>query len=269
MVYGLQDVVQRSQMVAQSNAEEQHKLNERSKLDSLLGWCETTHCRRQSLLHYFGESMTQPCGHCDTCQTPPKTWDATVASQKLLSCVYRTEQRFGAVHIIDVLQGKDTAKIRQHNHHQISTYAIGNDLLAAQWRSVIRQLIVRGFLFSDPEKYGALTLTESSRDLLKGNIEVHLREDVKDPKPTKEAKSRLRINREDKPMWEALRACRKTLADEHGIAPYMVFHDTTLLEILEEEPLSDNEFLQISGVGEAKLDKFGEAFMDVIREQLG
>ncbi|MFT5260506.1 MAG: ATP-dependent DNA helicase RecQ [Gammaproteobacteria bacterium] len=268
MVYGLKDVVQRSQMVAKSEGSEQHKNNERNKLDTLLGWCETTHCRRQSLLSYFGETLDEPCGNCDTCLTPPATWDATTAAQKLLSCVYRTEQRFGAIHIIDVLQGKDNAKIRQHNHQTLSTYGIGNELISNQWRSVIRQLIVRGFLVSDAEKFSALVLTDSSRGLLKGDIEVHLREDVKDPEPSKSSRSKIRINSEDRVLWEALRACRKTLADEHSIAPYMVFHDSTLLEILEEQPINDTEFLQISGVGESKLTKFGEAFMDVVREHI-
>ncbi len=266
MVYGLNDVVQRSQMVAKSNAAEQHKNNERAKLDALLGWCETTDCRRQSLLSYFGETLAAPCGNCDTCQNSPKTWNATTSAQKLLSCVYRSGQRFGAVHIIDVLQGKDTAKIRQHKHQDLSTYGIGNDLITAQWRSIVRQLIVRGFLISDAEKYSALVLTDTSRSLLKGDIQVHLREDVKDPKPTKVSRSKIRINNEDRALWDALRTCRKTLADAHSIAPYMVFHDSTLLEILEEQPISEAEFLQISGVGESKLEKFGEAFMDVVRE---
>ena len=249
-------------------ADEQHKRSERSKLEALLGWCETTGCRRQGLLNYFGETLDEPCGNCDTCQNPPKTWDATEASRKLLSCVYRTEQRFGAIHIIDVLQGKDTAKVRQHGHDKISTYGIGNELIQAQWRSVVRQLIVQGYIFSDAEQFGALRLTESSQSLLKGELEILLREDVNDTKPTRESRSKIRINREDMPLWNALRACRKTLADEHGIAPYMVFHDTTLLEILEEEPMSDDEFLSISGVGEAKLEKFGAAFMEVLEENL-
>ena len=249
MVYGLSDVVQRSQMVDRSDGDEAYKRNERSKLDALLGWCEVTQCRRQPLLDYFGETSSQPCGNCDTCLTPPNTWDATEAAQKLLSCVYRTDQRFGAVHVIDVLRGKDTEKVRQHNHHTLSTFNIGSDLSQNQWRSVVRQLIVRGYLFADAERYGAMRLTEDARKILKGEITLHLREDVKQTRHSKASKIKTPIDAEDEVLWQALRACRKRLADEHGIPPYMVFHDSTLVEIMQQQPTREAELLHISGSG--------------------
>ena len=266
MVYGLNDVVQRSQMVEQSAAVDQHKRNEKAKLDGLLGWCEHTGCRRQSLLAYFGENLAEPCGNCDTCLTPPKTWNATEAAQKLLSCIYRTGQRFGAGHVLDVLRGKESDRVFQLGHQTLSTYGIGSDLSQNQWRSVIRQLIVRGFLYSDAEQFGALKLTQSSRPLLKGEIELLLREDISEPGLTKKVRRHSHIS--DSDLWEALRACRKALADEQGIAPFMVFHDATLMEMMERQPTNESALLGISGVGESKLEKFGDAFLDVIRAHL-
>ena len=265
MVYGLNDVVQRSQMVEQSNAIDQHKHNEKAKLDGLLGWCEHTGCRRQSLLEYFGETLPEPCGNCDTCLTPPKTWNATEAAQKLLSCVYRTGQRFGAGYVLDVLRGKESERILRLRHQALSTYGIGAELSQNQWRSIIRQLIVRGFLYSDAEQFGALKLTENSRPLLKGEIELLLREDISEPELTKKARRHAHISDADASLWEALRACRKSLADQQGIAPFMVFHDATLMEMLEQQPTNKSALLSISGVGESKLEKFGDAFLEVIR----
>lgn len=268
MIYGLNDVVQRSQMLDQSNANDQYKRNERSKLDSLLGWCEVTSCRRQSLLAYFGEVQPEPCGNCDTCLTTPKTWDATEAAQKLLSCVYRTGQRFGAGHVLDVLRGKESDRMFELGHHALSTYGIGADLSQNKWRSVIRQLIVRGFLVSDAERFGALRLTEASRAILKGEMQLLLREDVSEPRLTKKVRRHANVSDEDAGLWEALRACRKALADEQGIAPYMVFHDATLMEMMEQQPTTQYELLNISGVGESKLEKFGDAFLEAIRAYL-
>ena len=266
MVYGLNDVVQRSQMLDQSNGSEQYKRNERAKLDALLGWCEVTSCRRSALLAYFGDQLG-PCGNCDNCDTPAKTWDATEAAQKILSCVYRTGQRFGAAHLIDVLRGKDSDKIRQHKHQVISTFGIGADLGQTGWRSVVRQLIVQGYLHANADRFGALELTDSSRALLRGEIQLLLREDTKVEKlrVPRSARSPAGVSSADKDLWEALRACRKALADELGIAPYMVFHDATLMEMMELRPTSEAELLHISGVGQSKLSKFGEAFLAVLR----
>ena len=234
----------------------------------MLGWCEVTSCRRQALLEYFGEQMPKSCGNCDTCQNKPITWDATEAAQKLLSCVYRSGQRFGAGYVIDILRGKEDDRIQQNGHHALSTFGIGKDLSLGQWRSVIRQLIVRGLLLSDAESYGALRLTEKSRAVLKGQVQLLLREDTKEPRLTK-AKTKYTnkgVSDSDHALWDELRACRKALADEHNIAPYMVFHDATLMEMMELRPDSEMALLNISGVGEAKLERFGEAFLGVIQK---
>ena len=224
-------------------------------------------------MQYFGDDLKEPCDNCDTCQTKPVTWDATEAAQKLLSCVYRSGQRFGAGYVIDLLRGKDSDKVQQNGHHALSTFGIGKDLSLAQWRSVIRQLIVRGLLISDAERYGALRLTEKSRSVLKGEIQLLLREDTTEPRLTK-PKSKFNSNfsrgvsDSDHALWDELRACRKALADEHNIAPYMVFHDATLMEMMELRPDSETTLLNISGVGEAKLERFGEAFLQVIRQRV-
>ncbi len=268
MVYGLSDVVQRGQMLERSDADEIHKRNERSKLDSLLGWCEVTQCRRSSLLEYFGEKRPGPCGNCDTCLDPPKTRHGTEIAQKLLSCIYRTGQRFGALHLIDVLRGRDTEKIRQHGHQRLSTFGIGADLSQNQWRSVIRQLIVHGFLVSDAERFGALRFTGTTRSLLKGDVDLMLREDVSQQATARKTKVKTDVGEEDQELWEALRACRKRLAEQYGIPPYMVFHDSTLKEIMQRKPARREELLDISGIGHAKLEKFGNEFLKVVRGYL-
>ncbi|MDA8694178.1 DNA helicase RecQ [Pseudomonadales bacterium] len=277
MIYGLDDVVQLSQFIDNSDASVEYKRNEKSKLDALLGWCEVTECRRQPLLDYFGEGSLDAasnktataCNFCDTCQTPPKTWDATEAAQKLLSCVYRVNQRFALGHVIDVLRGKKTERIEQFNHDKLSTYGIGVNLSQNQWRSITRQLIVRGLLRVDTERYNNLTLTDASRELLQGQLTLLLREDISEPRLIKPVKKHSNgVSEEDSSLWDALRDCRKELADEHSIPPYMVFHDATLMEMMETHPRSTEQLLSISGVGQSKLDKFGEAFLKVINEHL-
>jgi len=267
MVYGLNDVVQLSQMVEQGDADERFKRNERGKLDALLGWCETTDCRRQSLLGYFSETLDAPCGNCDTCLAPPATWDATLAARKLLSCVYRSGQRFGAVHVLDVLLGRESDKVRQHGHQRLSTFGIGKDLSEQRWRSVIRQLLVRGYLMSDASAFGALKLTEAARPLLRGEQSLNLRQDTEPETPTRASRSQRNghIDQNDRDIWDALRQERKQIADEDGIAPYRVFHDATLMEMMELRPTTRGELLHINGVGEAKLDKYGDRFLAVIR----
>ncbi len=265
MVYGLQDVVRLSQMVDQSAAEDWHKRIERDKLFALLGWCEVTGCRRAALLGYFGERYPHPCGNCDVCLTPPQTWDGTEAAQKLLSCVYRTGQRFGVGHLIDVLRGASTDKVRQHRHDQLSTFGIGTDLSVREWRSVTRQLLVQGFLTADQERYGALRLTDASRGLLRGEQTLQLRHDPGRPARRRRGEARAPAVADD-PLWEALRARRKALADEQGVPPYVVFHDATLRDMAEQRPTSADALLAVSGVGIAKLDRYGAQFLEVIRE---
>ena len=266
MVYGLQDVVRIVKMVQDSNAEEQFKRVERAKIDSLLAWCEVTTCRRRSLMNYFGEEFADSCGNCDVCINPPKSWDATEDAQKLLSNIYRMEQRFGAGQVIDVLRGKDTVKIRQFAHHKLSTYGIGEQRSDQQWRSIIRQLIVQGYLFVNDQQYGAIQLTEKSRGLLKGEIKLFLREDMLSAKPQREKKRGHKVGDSDRQLWEALRECRKQLADQLGVPPFHIFHDATLMEMMQYRPKDNGEMLTINGVGEVKLEKFGDEFLTVIAQ---
>jgi len=264
MVYGLQDVVRLNQMLNESQMNEQQKQVERHKLNALLGWCEITHCRRQGLLNYFEEQAPAYCGNCDVCLSPPQTREATVEAQKFLSTVYRTGQRFGTAHIVDVLRGLDTDKIRQHNHQQLSTYGLGTDVSANHWQSIARQLIVQGYLSNDFERFGALTLTENSRPLLRGEKDFHYREQLAEPKQRKTSASKNGVSQEDRNLWEALRECRKRLADEYDLAPYMIFHDATLMQMMEEQPSTLDALSFVHGVGASKLDKYGEAFLEVI-----
>ena len=264
MIYGLQDVVRLSQMAEDSSASEQHKRNEKQKLDTLLAWCETTQCRRKLLLAYFDEHQQNDCGHCDTCTHPPKTWDATIEAQKLLSCIYRTEQRFGLGYVLDVLRGRAIEKIQHNRHHQLSTFGIGTDRSEKQWRSIARQLIVRGFIYADHEHYGVIKLTDNARPLLRSEIALHLREDIDDEPLRQPKRQQHGVSDADRALWEALRQCRKQLAEEHGVPPYVIFHDATLMEMMEDKPTSEQQMLHISGVGETKMERFGWQFLEVI-----
>ncbi len=266
MVYGLQDVVRLGQMVDDSQADEAHKRFERQKLDALLGWCEVTTCRRRPLLAYFGDDYPEPCGNCDNCLSPPITWDGTEAARKLLSAVYRTGQRFGGAHVVDVLLGKATEKVTQNGQDQLSVFGIGTELDARAWRSVIRQLIVQGYLRSEQRRYGALMLTAASRPLLKGEVALQLREDPRTNASTKKPRSsKTPLAAGDRPLFEALRECRRELAEEQNLPAYVIFHDATLVQMAQLRPQTSAELLDISGVGQAKLDRYGEQFLAVIR----
>ena len=270
MVYGLQDVVRLRQMLDESQAGEEYKRYEGFKLDALLGWCEVTGCRRRPLLAYFGDSQDKDCGNCDGCLTPAKTWDGAEAAQKLLSTVYRSGQRFGAAHLVDVLLGKETDKVLQHGHDQLSVFGIGKDLPSTTWRSVARQLIVAGYLRSDAARFGALVLTETSRGVLRGATPLQFRED---PKRSVVASRQAAGNRvvadEDSSLWEALRACRQSLASEHNVPAFVIFHDKTLHEMLAYRPQTASEMLGISGIGQTKLDRYGDRFLSVLRGNSG
>ncbi len=264
MVYGLADVMRIVKMVQDSNANEQHKRMERSKIESLLGWCETNTCRRRALLRYFGEERDEVCGNCDVCLNPPKTWNATEDAQKLLSNIYRTGQRFGSGHVIDVLRGKETAKVNQFGHQDLSTYGIGKDRSDKQWRSIIRQLLVQNYLLVNDEMYGAIQLTEKAREILKGQTKIFLREELAAEKTVRERRRPAEVSEADQDLWEALKAKRKDLADALGVPPYHIFHDATLMEIMQSMPTNEADLLAVSGVGAVKLEKFGEDFLAVI-----
>jgi len=270
MIYGLEDIVQLSQFIDRSDAALEFKRNEKQKLDTLLGWCELTDCRRLPLLAYFGEPDGHACGNCDNCMKPPETWDATEPARKLLSCIYRLDQRFGVMHTIDVLRGKASEKVEQFGHAQLSTFGIGAELSQNQWRSLVRQLIVRGFIFVNADRYGALALTDSARSLLKGELALQLRKDTAQPK-LKQPKSGSKgsgVSPEDETLWNNLRECRKALADQFNIPPYMIFHDATLMEMMELHPTTQSDMLKLNGVGDAKLEKYGSAFLEVLADHI-
>ncbi|MFC6635249.1 DNA helicase RecQ [Microbulbifer taiwanensis] len=269
LLYGLEDVVKLGQMADSSDGSEEHKRQERARLNAMLGLCEITSCRRQSLLRYFGEELAEPCGNCDTCLEPPQTWDGTQAAAKLLSCVYRTGQRFGAAHVIDVLRGSENEKVRKFGHDRVTTYGIGKDLSANEWRGVVRQLVVRAYIEVEGE-FQSLRLTEACRPLLRGEESIQLR---KLPPKAKSSRAEGRKSAApaellpaDEPLWDALRACRKQLADAQGVPPYVVFHDATLRGMVELKPQSREQLLAVSGVGDSKLERFGEAFLAVLRD---
>jgi len=272
MAYGLGDVVSMRQMLLSGDSPEERKRVELQKLDALLGFCESTSCRHQTLLRYFGEEHPGACKECDNCLTPVDTWDATQAAQMALSCVYRTGQRFGVAHLIDVLLGKDTPKVEQFNHQQLSTFGIGKELAQAQWSSVYRQLVAAGLLNVDMEAYGGLKLTEAARPVLRGEQEVWLRRDADPVKRKAQRAERNAKAREpfagasNDPLWLALKAKRTELAREQGVPPYVIFHDSTLLEMLNCKPHTLDEMAQISGVGQAKLAKYGDAFLQVVED---
>ncbi|HEY8084204.1 MAG TPA: DNA helicase RecQ [Methylophilaceae bacterium] len=275
MTYGLGDVVSMRQMLDSGDAPEERKRVERQKLDALLGFCESVACRHQTLLRYFGEEHPGNCGQCDNCLQPVDTWDATQAAQMALSCVYRTGQRFGVVHLIDVLLGKSTEKIKQFNHQALSTFGVGQGLAQAQWSSVFRQLVAAGFLESDIQLYGGLKLTEAARPVLRGEQDIWLRRDaeVLSRKTSKiERASRAKeafAGANDDPLWLVLKAKRMELAKEQGVPPYVIFHDSTLLEILNQKPQTLDEMGRISGIGQAKLARYGDAFLQEIANASG
>ncbi|MBO6703930.1 MAG: DNA helicase RecQ [Pseudomonadales bacterium] len=262
LIYGLQDVAKLRQLQQSSNGSEEFKRIEQIKLNALLGLCEITTCRRHALLGYFDEQSSEACGNCDTCLYPVETWDGTEAAQKALSTVYRTGQRFGVNHLVDVLRGYDSDKIFQFDHHHLGVYGIGRDIDADQWKSVFRQLLARGYLRSD-DQYGAVLLEEKCRDLLRGEESIELRKDVKRKAAKKLDQSPLPDDI-DVGLWEALREVRRQLAVSQGVPPYVIFHDKTLQAMANHMPVDLAEFSRLPGVGERKLDKYGQVFVDTL-----
>jgi len=279
MTYGLQDVILLRKMAEGSDADEMHKRREQQQLDAMLGYCEVVDCRRRILLAHFGETLPEPCGNCDTCLDPVDTFDGTEVAQKALSCVARTGQRFGAQHVIDVLRGSENERVRHWGHDRLSTHGIGLELDAYAWRSVMRQLVARGLLALDPEGYGGLRLTEAAGPVLRGETDLQLRRDVLERIGT--AKGAARQRRAAQPaltaaagdlddpaalaLFDRLRARRAELAAEQGVPPYVIFHDRTLVAMAIHRPVDDETFLSLSGVGETKLERYGETFMALIR----
>ncbi len=267
MVYGLQDVLKLRQMMDNSEGSAEHKRAEQQRLNAMLGLCEITSCRRQALLNYFGDELPEPCGNCDSCLEPVATWDGTEAARKALSAVYRTGQRFGVNHLIEVLRGVENDKIFQFDHHCLPTFGVGRDLDNNQWRSVFRQLVARGYLSVDLERFGALFLQDKCRALLRGEETLELRRDIARKAVRQQTRTALPEDL-DVALWEALRECRRELAAGQGIPPYIIFHDRTLQEMCFRQPRSIEDFGALSGVGERKRDKYGAAFLQVIDDHL-
>jgi ATP-dependent DNA helicase RecQ len=271
MAYGLQDIVQQRRMIDESNGADAFKRVSRTKLDALVGMCEAADCRRARLLGYFGEATEgASCGNCDNCTTPPKLWDGSVAAQKLLSCVYRTGQRFGAMHLIDVLLGRSNERTGPLGHEQLSVFGVGSELNERQWRAVIRQLVALGHLQSDSEGFGGFTLTESSRGVLRGETRVMLREEAE--------RQRLRRTRAAKPgatpitaadksgsLFTALRNWRSTIAREHNVPAYVILHDATLEGIVAARPQGLDQLRSVPGIGDKRLERYGQALMQIVR----
>ncbi|MDG2516813.1 DNA helicase RecQ [Lysobacter soli] len=265
--YGLGDVVNLRQLIQQGEAGEERKRLELRKLDALLGYCESTQCRRQSLLGWFGEAHGGACGNCDNCLDPPRSWDGTQAARKALSCVYRTGQRFGAGHVIDVLRGVATDKVKQWNHETLSTWAIGSDLDERQWRGVFRQLVAGGLLEADIEHHGALRLTALSGPVLKGEVELRFRHEP--DKPTRGRRTRggattavaIDLDPESQLRFDALREWRSNMAREQNVPAYVIFHDSTLRAIAQAAPDDLDELSRVPGIGASKLDRYGEAVL--------
>ncbi|MFI4907633.1 MAG: DNA helicase RecQ [Steroidobacterales bacterium] len=290
MVYGLQDVVQQRRMIDQSEASADYKRTATAKLDALLGLCETTQCRRVRLLDYFGEAAA-PCANCDNCVERPEEWDGTVAAQKLLSCIARCESAtgfsFGAQHIIDILRGKRTAKVEQFRHDRLSTFGIGADLEVAQWRALVRQLVMLRLIHIDTERYSVLRLTAACREVLRGERTIRLRRaiDRSTSRPGSRSVDRTRVTAAQAArvllsegswgaadenthtlLFQALRAWRLQVAREHGVPAYTVFHDSTLEEIARRRPGSTHELRAVSGVGAIKLERYGAGILEILAQ---
>lgn len=269
MIYGMQDVVLRRQMIENGDSPDAQKRLENDKLNALLGYCETTICRRRLLLRYFGDDLAQDCGNCDTCLQPPKTFDGTTAAQKVLSCIYRTDQRFGAGYIIDVLLGADDERIQRFGHDGISTFGIGKDHSRQEWQGIVRQLLSRGLIYADTEAHGGLKITPAGAQFLKGKETIQLRVDEKPLKrgakgSAKTATPEMLDNEADAELFNALKALRLRLAREQNLPPYVVFHDKTLIEIAIRKPVTMGDFAGIGGVGQSKLEKYGRDFLDLV-----
>ncbi len=268
MTYGLNDVVIHRQMIEDSSAPIEQKRVEREKLDSMLAYCESASCRRVVLLNHFGE-QAEPCGNCDVCLDPPLVWDGTVAAQKVLSAALRTGQRFGAAHLIDILRGKSTDKVRQFGHDRLPTFAVGAEMDDMGWRSVFRQLLAAGVLEADASAYGALKLTDSARPILKGETSLKLRRRVERPKG-REARSKVASGSassapaNDSPLFARLRSWRSEKAREQGVPAYVILHDRALHEIASLLPDSPQALLSVPGIGLAKARRYGDELLALV-----
>jgi ATP-dependent DNA helicase RecQ len=266
MLYGPDDIALRSRFIEQSDAPDQRKRMERQKLDALLGLAETAGCRRQVLLSYFGDH-SEPCGNCDTCAEPPELFDGTIAAQKALSCIYRTGERFGQAYIVDVLLGAENERIAQFGHDRLSTFGIGTEHDNRAWRAILRQLIALRLIDVDLAGHGGLSIASAGRDFLRDKPTLMLRV----PAPPRARRSKTArstapsaVTEADRDLFEALRRKRTELARAQNVPPYVIFHDKTLIELAATRPASRTAMAKVPGIGDAKLERYGEAFLAVI-----
>ncbi|MBB4912174.1 DNA helicase RecQ [Actinophytocola algeriensis] len=269
LAYGLQDVVQQRKMIATSEGDDAHRRRLGTHLDAMLALCETVECRRVQLLNYFGQEAS-PCGNCDTCLSPPEAWDGTIAAQKVLSAVFRLDrerrQKFGVGHIVDILLGRQTAKIQQFGHDSLTVFGVGTEHAEPVWRGVIRQLLAQGLLTVEGD-HGTLVLTDASSEVLARKREVRLRQEPKRAAKTSRPKApQQELSPETQPVFDKLRSWRAATAKEQGVPAYVIFHDATLRQIASEGPTTLAELGTINGVGENKLAKFGQQVLDTLAE---
>ncbi|HRB98350.1 MAG TPA: DNA helicase RecQ [Nitrosomonas sp.] len=268
MVYGLGDVIQLRRMIEESEAQIRFKQVATRKLEAMLSLCEITTCRRSRLLSYFGETVdVAACGNCDVCLNPPQVWDATEEVQKALSCVYRTGQSFGVGHLVDVLRGNLTQRVKEWHHDKVSTFGIGKNLHERAWRAVFRQMVALGLLTTDSEGHGGLNLTTASRAVLKGQQKIYLRQQTKQKQfsENRQDDEFAMLNSNDRQLWEQLRTWRAKTAKEHGVPAYVIFHDATLRELVRLCPKTEDELRQVTGIGVRKLDKYGNHLIEILR----
>lgn len=269
LAYSLSDIIIIRRIIQEANSETKLKIRESSKLDSLLAFCETHLCRRKILLKYFNETYPKDCQNCDTCDHPVQTYDATVQAQKALSCVYRAGQRFGVGHLVNILTGKVTRQIEKYNHEHLSTFAIGADLTEKEWKSIFRQLLITGYLTANIDEYGILQLTQKSKSVLNGEKIVKLKYDFnqtqKGSKGSKRSKNKYFDNSEKQNLFEQLRKLRRDIAGEQQVPPYIIFSDRTLIELVEIQPQSLGEMINITGIGNSKLERYGSDFLEVLK----
>ncbi len=269
MAYGLQDVVGLRLLASGSTAPLEIRKREERKLSQMLGFCETASCRRRLLLNYFDEDAAENCGGCDNCQAPPETWDATVPAQKLLSCCYRTGQRFGARYLVDVLQGKSSPRMEENRHQTLSVFGIGEDLTSREWMALVRQLVAGQHLVPVADGHGGLQLGSEAAAILKGEHSLEVRRDRRAKKKRSRPARGNDIQWSDQAsqgLWDSLRELRLSLAREQEIPPYMIFHDSTLREMVDARPRTLTEFAAISGVGRTKLERYGESFLELLKQ---
>ncbi len=272
MTYGIADVMSLIRLLDASEATERQRRIERQKMEALIGYCEAVSCRRQVLLGYFGESDHPPCGNCDNCRTPVPSWDGTVAAQKALSAVYRTGQRFGAHHLVDVLVGNATERVVRLKHDRLKTFGVGTELDRRGWLSVFRQLVAQGFALPDLAGHGGLALAPAAAEILRGTRTVRLRLDPRgptrqSPKPDRKIAETTELDPVARTLWEALRAWRLEEARRQELPPYVIFHNSTLLEVARRRPISLTSLANIPGVGASKLERYGTAIIGIVAQK--